>query len=159
MISEITGLLVQAVLVVLFILPLAACLYVPPVWDISDPNNRVDRIRVGETTRAEVLDLLGENPSVCEGFSTQTSRWYYYSGTYSAGRLAYAGGTPKSLGETPWYLNIHFNDDGIVESVDSDSPQTSTLQVSGVKFDQDVIPNARPPLPPELFLDRSCPMS
>jgi outer membrane protein assembly factor BamE (lipoprotein component of BamABCDE complex) len=137
-------------------LPLAACLYVPPVWDISDPNNKVDSIKVGETTRTQVLSLLGESPSVCAGTSAQTSRWYRYSGTHSAGRLAYAGGDPKALAETPWYLNIYFNDRGVVEAVDTNPPPSGRPQARGVTFDEG---DASPPTPPpsELFLDRSCP--
>jgi outer membrane protein assembly factor BamE (lipoprotein component of BamABCDE complex) len=132
----------------LWALPLAACLYVPPVWDIQDPNNQLDSIRVGETTRTEVLSLLGESPSVCPGASTQNSRWYRYSGTQSAGRLAYAGGDRKTLAETPWYVNVYFNDNGVVQSIDTNPPPPSEGMES-----------APSQLAPDVFQNRSCPRS
>jgi hypothetical protein len=143
-------------LAALFALPLGACLYVPPVWDISDPNNQIDSIKIGETTRDEVLSLVGDGPSLCAGASEETSRWYRYSGTHSAGRLAYAGGDRASLAETPWYLNIYFNDQGVVEAVDTNPPPTTELTVSGVPFEPTDRAGAPTAPPPELFQDRSC---
>ena len=134
----------------------AACLYVPPVWDITDPNNRVDSITIGETTRSQVLSLVGTEPSLCAGASKATSRWYRYSGTHSAGRLAYAGSDPKALGETPWYLNVYFNDGDVVEAVDTNPPPATELKVSGVPFEPTDRVDATTSLPPELFEDRSC---
>ena len=144
---------------VLFALPLGACLYVPPVWDITDPNNQVDSIKIGETTRSQVLSLVGNTPSLCAGTSKETSRWYRYSGTHSAGRLAYASGNRKSLAETPWYLNIYFNDSGVVEAIDTNPPASGPPQVSGVTFEQTEAASSPMPPPSELFLDRSCPQS
>jgi len=144
---------------VLFGLPLGACLYVPPVWDITDPNNQVDSIKIGETTRTQVLSLVGDGPSLCAGASQKTSRWYRYSGTHSAGRLAYAGGDRKSLAETPWYLNIYFNDQGVVEAIDTNPPPATELKVSGVTFEPTDRASAPTAPPPELFEDRSCPPS
>lgn len=134
-----------------------ACVYVPPVWDIRDLNNSVDSIKVGETTRSQVLSLFGDSPSVCTGTSTQDSKWYRYSGTQSAGRLAYADGNRKSLAETPWYLNIYFDDSGIVEAVDTNPPPSTDGKVMNVTFGDPSEPNATSAAPPELFLDRSCP--
>ena len=140
----------------LFAVALAGCLYVPPVWDITDPNNQIDSIRVGATTRSEVLSLVGNNPAVCAGASQETSRWYRYSGTQSAGRLAYAGGDRKTLAEAPWYLNIYFNERGVVEAVDTNPPPSTELKVSGVTFEPtDAVIAATAP-PSELFQDRSC---
>jgi outer membrane protein assembly factor BamE (lipoprotein component of BamABCDE complex) len=140
---------------VLFAVPLAACLYVPPVWDIGDPNNRVDSIRVGETTRSEVLSLLGQSPSVCPGASTQDSKWYRYTGTQSAGRLAYATGDQATLGEMPWFVNVYFNDSGVVEAVDTNPPTGD--DTDGVPADG--MANASPAsqVLAEVFMDRSCP--
>ena len=39
---------------------LAACVYVPPVWDVGDPINNVDKINVGASTKEEVLEILGQ---------------------------------------------------------------------------------------------------
>ena len=140
-------------------LPLAACLYVPPVWDISDPNNQIDSIKIGETTRSQVLSLVGDSPALCAGASQETSRWYRYSGTHSAGQFAYAGGDKKSLAETPWYLNIYFDENGVVETVDTNPPPSTAPQAQSVAFDG--IGSVAPPAPPpsELFLDRPCPAS
>jgi len=143
----------------LFALPLAACLYVPPVWDITDPNNQIDSIKVGESTRSQVLSLVGDSPSLCAGASPETSRWYRYSGTHSAGQLAYARGDRKSLAETPWYLNIYFNDRGVVEAVDTNPPPSGELQVSGVAFEPTDRLGAPTAPPSDLFVDRSCPPS
>jgi outer membrane protein assembly factor BamE (lipoprotein component of BamABCDE complex) len=148
--------LVTFPLAALFALPLWACLYVPPVWDITDPNNQIDSIKIGETTRGEVLSLVGDSPSLCTGASQETSRWYRYSGTHSAGTLAYAGGDRKSLAETPWYLNIYFNDQGLVEAVDTNPPQTTELAVSGLTFEPSDEPTFPTAPPPELFEERSC---
>lgn len=137
-------------------LSLGACLYVPPVWDITDPNNRVDSIKIGETTRSQVLSLVGNGPSLCAGASQETSRWYRYSGTHSAGTLAYAGGDRKSLAEAPWYLNVYFNDRGVVEAVDTNPPPATELRVSGVPFEPGERAGALTAPPPELFQDRSC---
>ena len=140
-----------------FSLLISACVYVPPVWDIQDPNNSVDSIKVGETTRSQVLSLFGNTPSVCAGTSTQDSKWYRYSGTQSAGRLAYADGNGRSLAETPWYLNIYFNDSGIVEAVDTNPPPSADAKVMNVTFGDPSEPNATSAMSSELFLDRSCP--
>ena len=147
---------VRLALAAVFAVPLGACLYVPPVWDITDPNNQVDSIKIGETTRSEVLSLVGTGPSLCAGASQETSRWYRYSGTHSAGRLAYAGGDRESLAETPWYLNIYFNDRGIVEAIDTNPPTTTELKVSGVTFEPTDRAGAPTAPPPELFQDRLC---
>lgn len=138
------------------VLPLAACLYVPPVWDITDPNNQVDSIKIGETTRSQVLSLVGSGPSLCAGATQETSRWYRYTGTHSAGRLAYAGGDPKALAETPWYLNIYFNERGIVEAIDTNPPPTRELMVTGIPFEATDRAGAPTAPPPEIFQDRSC---
>ena len=141
----------------LFSLLVSACVYVPPVWDIRDPNNSIDSIKVGETTRSQVLSLFGDTPSVCAGASTDNSKWYRYSGTQSAGRLAYADGRRKSLAETPWYLNIYFNDSGIVEAVDTDPPSSADTMVTDVDFGEPNEASAPDSALPQLFLDRSCP--
>ena len=148
--------LVRVLSSALFAVPLAACLYVPPVWDITDPNNQVDSIRIGATTRSEVLSLVGNTPALCAGASQQTSRWYRYSGTQSAGRLAYAGGDRKTLAEAPWYLNIYFDDRGVVEAIDTNPPPSTELKVSGVTFEPTDRISAPTAPPSELFQDRSC---
>jgi hypothetical protein len=147
---------VRFVSVAVSVMPLAACLYVPPVWDITDANNQIDSIRIGQTTRAEVLSLVGDSPALCAGASRETSRWYRYSGTHSAGRFAYAGGDRKSLAEAPWYLNISFNDRGVVETIDTNPPPSAELKVSGVTFEPTDRSNAPTAPPSELFQDRSC---
>jgi outer membrane protein assembly factor BamE (lipoprotein component of BamABCDE complex) len=117
-------------------LPLASCLYIPPVSDIRDPINNIDGIQVGQTTRSEVLALLGDTPSVCSGSSPQTAQWYHYNGTSSAGQLAFYSGDRKSLGETPWYLNLYFHQNDVVEAVDTNPPPSSGQQVNGVPFEE-----------------------
>ena len=119
-------------------------------------DNQVDSITVGETTRSEVLSLVGNSPSLCAGASQETSRWYRYRGTHSAGTFAYAGGDRKSLAEAPWYLNVYFNDRGVVEAIDTNPPQTTELTVSGVTFEAADLAAAPTAPPPELFQDRSC---
>jgi len=105
---------------------LTACVYIPPVWDINDAINDIESIRVAQTTRTEVLSLIGNNPSLCEGSSLQSSKWYHYSGTHSAGEVAYLReGERDSLGETPWYLNVSFDERGVVDSVNTNPPRTS----------------------------------
>ena len=39
---------------------LAACIYVPPVWDVGDEIGSVDWIEEGVSTKAQVLDTMGQ---------------------------------------------------------------------------------------------------
>lgn len=82
--------------------------YVPPVWDAFDAIHATDQITEGETTRAEVLALLGQPTSEHEGY------------------IAYVGSTSSGIwciedcrkgDETGWWINIGFDDDNVVSRI------------------------------------------
>jgi TPR repeat protein len=109
----------------LVLVALAAC-YVPPVWDAGDAVNSVDEIKAGETTRAEVLDLLGDPQGDPEGATLN------YTGKYSDGAWfipSYVGGGIGGIiGEEGWRVRIVFDEKDVVRAActsedDSDKRQ------------------------------------
>ncbi len=99
---------------------LAACIYVPPVWDAWDVIYKVDQIEVGKTTRNEVLDLLGDPDSG----DRENAEVFRYAGMYSDGYIIggrpYIGGSYGGLiDEERWWIKVAFDENGVVEEVTS----------------------------------------
>ena len=104
------------------VLLLVGC-YVPPVWDIGDEINQVHWIEEGVTTKAEILDKLGE-PDV----NSANQRMIYYSGSQSAGAWFFAAGGQAAgglLDEEFWTVRILFNEEGVVDFImtSDDTPE------------------------------------
>ena len=89
---------------------LAACIYVPPVWDAWDAIKRVDQIEVGKTTRSEVLDLLGDPDSG----DRENAEEFRYAGMHSDGYF-----TQGYINEERWWIKVAFDENGVVEKVTS----------------------------------------
>ena len=125
-----------AVLLVL----LGGCVYVPPVWDLGDAIRSVDQIQEGKTTRAEVLEILGD-PQVRDGTRL------LYRGSRSAGAgcivnpliaLSRPAGTyrrPRKhdggcglIDASRWQVEVVFDEADVVSQVvvlDSGTPKRS----------------------------------
>jgi hypothetical protein len=94
---------------------LQACIYVPPVWDGSDTINLLQSIEEGKTTKAEVLEQLGE-PS----YRNEDQTKFKYSGHRSGGFIAIGGIGMAGAGlidEEPWWVEIQFDDNDVVVSL------------------------------------------
>ncbi len=110
---------IAALLVSLLALP--GCIYIPPVWDIDDAFNDLEWIKPNVTTKAQVVERLGE-PDSDFGVSIR------YTGKRSHGLLASQGGAVL-IGERSWYVSIVFDKAGVVRSIDtSEMSETSRLQ-------------------------------
>ena len=122
----------------LVLVTLAAC-YVPPVWDIGDAVNSVDEIEEGKTTRAEVLDLLGEPDS-----GNVDSSIYQYSGKHSDGFYllvipspgGIAGGGGGLIDEDLWLVTIYFDEKDVVQAACTSEDDADERQVCDRKVAQ-----------------------
>jgi len=89
-----------------------ACIYIPPVWDVGDEIYAVDQIQVGVTTRAEVLELLGEPDS-----ENRYEGKIGYKGASSSGAIGvpyYGGGL---IDPQNWWITITFNENDVVQEL------------------------------------------
>jgi hypothetical protein len=103
---------------------LQACVYVPPVWDGSDAINLLQTIEEGITTKAEVLEQLGE-PS----YRNEDQRKFTYSGHKSGGFIAIGSIGMAGAGlidEEPWWVEIQFDDNDVVVSLKSSEVTTAS---------------------------------
>ena len=110
--------ILRPVLGLVALLALQGC-YIPPVWDIGDEIDYVDSITVGETTRQEVINLIGEPHSRDEANDV-----FHYAGSNSYG--TYIAPCPDFeewncglFDEERWSLSIQFDENDIVNQVTS----------------------------------------
>lgn len=98
-----------------------SCVYVPPVWDVSDVINKTGFIKEGVSTRKEVIDKLGE-----PGWQSLNTKWITYTGHASEGSvfvcpdLLFLGCVTS--GEVPlevksWWVSIIFDERDVVLSL------------------------------------------
>ena len=113
---------VTRAIIPLITLPLSACIYVPPVWDLGKPIRHVDSIKVCQSTRSDVLAALGKPTR--GGGDEQTASALWYSGSDSDGLavglspgLGAGGLGYGSVNEESWYINVTFDEGGIVQSI------------------------------------------
>jgi len=90
------------------------CVYVPPIWDATDEIYHADKIKEGQTTRTQVLNMLGPP----QGRSEDDKR-YVYTGEKSKGFLVLLGqgGDIGLLLEEKWSVHIEFDDNDLVAAV------------------------------------------
>ena len=97
------------------ILAVQGC-YLPPVWDIGDEINYVHTVIVGETTKQQVIDKVGE-----PHWKNEPKNIFFYSGQQSYGLIVVMCGAMDCLGglmgEETWRFSIHFDDNDIVSRV------------------------------------------
>ena len=115
----------------LVLVALAACIYVPPVWDAYDAINHVDDLEVGKSTRSQVLGLLGDPEGDPDGSALD------YSGEHSDGYVM-AGSTLSAaaglINEERWWVTIYFDEEDVVQAActsedDSDERQACDREV------------------------------
>ena len=101
---------------------------IPPVWDIGNPIRRLHEVDVGATTKAEVIEIFGEAPSVqigggdgapngsklsYSGSVDQMSFCWGFTGDYAG------GGVGCNTDEENWWVRIFFDENDIVSSVET----------------------------------------
>ena len=101
---------------------------IPPVWDIGNPIHRLHEVDVGATTKAEVIEIFGEAPSVqigggdgapngsklsYSGSVDQMSFCWAFTGDYAG------GGAGCNTDEENWWVRIFFDENDIVSSVET----------------------------------------
>ena len=87
---------------------LAGCVYIPPVWDVGDAINDVDKIKVGVSTKEEVLKKLGQPNG-----KDVSKPVFQYSGEQSSGFLILRG-RAGLVREKYWWVEVEFNEKGVV---------------------------------------------
>ncbi len=95
----------------------AACVYVPPVWDVFDEVGYVGSIEKGVTTKEEILKKLGK-PQI----ENKEENTFYYHGMGSAGAICAGvpgGGGCRLIGEERWWVKIFFDRNDVVSGVAS----------------------------------------
>ena len=129
---------IAALLVSLLALP--GCIYIPPVWDIGDAINDVDWIEPGVTTKAQVVERLGE-PLRDFGdsihYAGKSSDGYLAVGYY---RLIYEG----LLGQQTWWVMVEFDEAGVVRHLNTSEPEDERTvdQVSAEAREAELLANA-----------------
>jgi hypothetical protein len=120
---------------------LQACIIVPipPVWDADNPVRRFREIKIGVTTKEEVIDIMGEpqttvplQPRKYGSGSQQTSleepvvTKFIYRGEVDEMSFCYAwSNLYDSVGgncvtdDDEWFVHIYLNESGIVTSVET----------------------------------------
>lgn len=95
----------------------SGCVYAPPVWDLGDPIYHTDEIKIGETTKEEVIEIFGKPDS-------QTPMYFEYIGSASLGFVAVPevpgssrAGQYGLIGDKSWWVRVAFKDDGTVALV------------------------------------------
>lgn len=119
---------------------LSSCVYVPPVWDASDPIYSIDSIKPGVTTKDELLQKFGE-PQWKDPYYSPVK--YIYSGHKSHGAMLYI--IPfideirlQQVGQEGWKVVIHFDENDVVDSI-SISEKNSKYDHSPSKWGQDKV--------------------
>ncbi len=103
---------IAALLVSLLVLP--GCIYVPPVWDIGDAINNVDWIKPGVTTKEQVVKRLGEPDGIAGDLIFYQGNWsdgYIFWGSVCC--VAGAG----LIEEESWSIDIEFDAAGVVRKL------------------------------------------
>ena len=97
---------------------LSSC-YVPPVWDYSDQVYRVDSIKIGVTTKEDILKKFGQPYS-----EDSEQRQIVYRGHISKGFLAIfppgpygASGFIGEVNSRDWKVDIHYDETGVVTDI------------------------------------------
>ena len=109
-------------------IPACVIVPIPPVWDIANPIRCLGEIDVGTTTKAEVIDIFGEAPSVQIGGddgNPQGSRLNYsgnvdrmsFCWAFSAGYAA--GGAGCNTDDENWWVRYFFDENDIAIRVES----------------------------------------
>ncbi len=135
---------IAALLVSLLALP--GCIYVPPVWDIGDTINDVDWIKPGVTTKAQVVERLGEPDSSGGEAINYTGKSSH--GFFAVGLCGRGGGCVGAGGlieEKLWWVDIKFDKAGVVRSIDTSEPSETSEQPEvrvAVAVDQQLLAKA-----------------
>lgn len=92
--------------------------YIPPIWDLNDPINKVDQIDAGESTRSDIISLFGEPteellPDVV-----------MYTGKSSGGYSDFGG----FINERSWWVKVAFDEDNVVEHVWTSEEDRETVR-------------------------------
>ncbi len=95
---------------------LAGCVYIPQGWDELNANKKLASIKVGETTRQEVLHIMGKPKQN----TFQNSRSFMYTGGCSAGLLSFGGYYLPDCSplENKWVIRISFDDNNKVSKIE-----------------------------------------
>ena len=95
---------------------LTGCVYIPQGWDKLNANNNLASIKVGETTRQEVLHIMGKPKQ----HTSLNSESFVYSGGCSAGLLSFGGyyRPDCSTLENKWLIRISFDDNNKVSKIE-----------------------------------------
>jgi hypothetical protein len=94
----------------------AGRVYIPHGWDELEANNNLASIKVGETTRQEVLHIMGKPKQ----HTSLNSESFLYSGGCSAGLLSFGGYYIPDCSplENKWLIRISFDDNNIVSNIE-----------------------------------------
>jgi hypothetical protein len=95
---------------------LSSC-YIPAVWDYNDMINRLDSIKIGVTTKDEVIEKYGPPYS-----QDPSNRQMLYEGHMSQGIfvIVTSVGGPGAIGEIKpirWIVDIRYDEDNVVTSI------------------------------------------
>ena len=106
------------------LLVLLGCIYIPPVWDINDAINNIDWIKPGVTTKEQVVKRLGEPYIIYWGEGSDGDIVYgeriIYRGKSSDGFIGWGmGGTGRAglIEEEAWSIDIEFDAAGVVQKL------------------------------------------